>query len=168
MIKQGGGFHEGLPSMLEQCYESTEENVGPQRSVVMSWGKVVGGAWNCSVSSGLFIDRLWQHNLSVMVLSPEFVISCVMVLGSGLFIPILFCSYFLMCHVLHYVSCFILLQPFLLFFHRLIISIFLLSLSFFNVKVLFLYDFSFFSCPYAYCLKCSLKFCSLCGCCWFL
>lgn len=51
-------------------YKSKEGNIGPRGSVVMSRGKDAGGAWNCSVSSGLFIDKLWQHNFSVMVLSP--------------------------------------------------------------------------------------------------
>lgn len=105
-VKHGGGLLDGLPSMPEWGCESKEENVVPHRSAVMSWGKDVGGAWNCSASSGLFIDRLWQHNLSVMVLSPQSVISCVMVLGLGLFIPVLFCSSFPMCHVLHYICCF--------------------------------------------------------------
>lgn len=105
-VKHGGGLLDGLPSMLERGCESKEENVVPHRSAVMSWGKDVGGAWNCSASSELIIDRLWQHNLSVMVLSPQSVISCVMVLGLGLFIPVLFCSSFPMCHVLHYISCF--------------------------------------------------------------
>lgn len=59
----------------------TWSDIAPCRSVVMSSGKMLVGLVIAQWVVGCSLDRLWQHNLSVMVLSFLFVFSCVMVLG---------------------------------------------------------------------------------------
>lgn len=58
----------------------TWSDIAPS-SVAMSSGMMLVGLVIAQWVVGCSLDRLWQHNLSVMVLSFLFVFSCVMVLG---------------------------------------------------------------------------------------